>query len=135
MVEFMNDIERYSRTIYDMKLRRYLDSYEDTLKGLSEISLVSYCGVDFHPLVYGFIIPVYKFTSEKILPIKYVYVMYAKLPGKKILYTSDHVFQSLDKCKEEAQFFLKYFPLYGALKRNIYVRNSSFSYLNEENYD
>ena len=109
-----------SHSWQDEKLRSYLDGYKDTLKALSDIALIRYCGVDFHPMVYGFILPLYKFTDDNCLLPRYIFAIYAKLPGVKILYVSDDIFRSLDVAKEKTQFYLQYFPLYGRLKRNIY---------------
>ncbi len=111
----------------NLRLRNYLDGYEDTLKALLDVSLIRYCATGFHPVVYGFIIPLDRLgVGHKILP-HYIFAIYAKIPGYKLLYVSDDIFDSLDIAKEKTQYYLEYFPLYGKLSRNIYQKNRETS--------
>ncbi len=111
---------KISRSRSDILVRKYLDRHNDPLEALMNIAAIRYCGVSYHPMVYAFVIPFSKLVKHKSHLVKYVFVIYTKVPGKKILYVSNHFYESIDVCKKEAMFYLKHFSLFANLKRNIY---------------
>ncbi len=109
-----------SRSRSDILVRKYLDKHNDPLEALMDIATIRYCGVSYRPIVYAFVIPFSKLVKRKSRLVKYAFVIYSKVPGKKILYVSNHFYQSIDECKTDSMYHLQHFSLFANLKRNIY---------------
>jgi hypothetical protein len=118
----------YCRSYPDTLLRKFLDRNEDVFKTLRRIALIRYCGVNYHPCVFAFVIPL-DVISPQFSPIrpKYIFAIYAKVPSRTLLYVSDEIFSDLSRAKEQSQYYLNYFPLYARLSRNIYRKHNESS--------
>ncbi len=120
-VPFMAKKEsQISRSRSDILVRKYLNKHKEPLEALMDIATIRYCGVSYHPMAYAFVVPYSKLIDHKSHLVKYLFCIYSKVPGKNILFVSNHFYKSIDECKKESMFYLKHFPLFANLKRNIY---------------
>ena len=115
-----NDDEesRYSRSWYEALIRKKLLECKVPYKTLGRWASDVFFVVELVPYVFGYVIPLK--VIAHIAKEKYCFVIYTKNRMNRYLFVSDVLFNSRLEAVEKLQYYLRYFPYYCLLSRNIF---------------
>ena len=111
--------ENHCRTWMEMRLKKFLEEKENVEDALEDISTLNYLVANYHPDVYCHIIKTSDFSPYDKDKEKYIFCFLTQLYQVVYLYISEETYDSFEEAKKQLHFYIKYFPYFAFMKRNI----------------